>query len=85
MCAVDNALAGSGEAREVGRWGLAFVSELVREPPFLCGQMMKDTPNSRAIEFHFADGPDKPPTSLSVFKPQMKDIYYTGWDSEVWN
>ncbi|KAG0602080.1 hypothetical protein M758_11G158700 [Ceratodon purpureus] len=44
--------------------------------------LFKDTPNSKAIQYNFSDGPDKPPTSLTISKPQMKDILYTDWDSE---
>jgi len=46
-------------------------------------QMMNDTPNSRALEYIFGEGAEKPPTSFIIAKSQLKEIFYTDWDSEV--
>ncbi|KAG0557865.1 hypothetical protein KC19_11G162600 [Ceratodon purpureus] len=48
----------------------------------LTALMFQDSPSSRAIEYNFGEGPDKPPTSWCISKPLMKEIMYDDWDSE---
>lgn len=51
-----------------------------------CGDLTElvyvDTPVSKAIQYNFGNGADKPPTSLHIASPSLGDIFYTDWDSQ---